>query len=227
MVRTSLRYGMVAALAAAAAVAVPATPALAASSTTVTPAGHGFSASLVPGTTADFTVGSVTVSCDTSTTTGAVPAEPDNHSPDGPVTSTVAAPSFSTAGAACPTNVFLTEATTVTNSDNGDWTIAMQYDPAGSTGTMTIPTAGAVTTITGLASCEIVVAPEGPASITGPLVPGTVDSLPVLDFSAGVALPITVTGGLGCPTAATSATFTATYQVADTTDPAAQITLGP
>ncbi|MEJ3748229.1 hypothetical protein WEI85_33705 [Actinomycetes bacterium KLBMP 9797] len=227
MAPTPLRYGIVAALATAAAVVVPATPALAAPSTTVTPAGHAFSASLVAGTTADFVVGSTTVACDTSSTAGAVPAEPGNATADGAVTSVIAPPSFSNAGGACPTNIVFTTATTTTNNDAGDWTIALQYDPAGSTGTLTIPTGGVVTTTAGLAACTIVVAPDAPASVSGPWVPGTDTSLPVLDLSAGVEVPIAVSGGFGCPTAATAATFSASYEIADTTDPAVQITVGP
>ena len=50
-------------------------------------------------------------------------------------------------------------------------------------------------------------------------------SASLMDFSAGVSLPIKVTGGLTCPTGATTATFRARYAVADTTDPAQQITV--
>jgi hypothetical protein len=206
----------------AVALAVSATPALAASSTTVTPAGHSFSAALAAGTTADFVVGAVSVTCNTSSTSGAVPAEPDNASPDGPVTSSIAAPTFNNNGGACPTTVFLTTATSTTS---GDWTISLQYDPAGSTGTLTIPTGGVVTQISGLASCTVTVAPTAPATVTGPWTDGSGGSASVLDFSAGVDVPIVVTGGFGCPTAATSATFSATYEITDTTDPASSITV--
>jgi hypothetical protein len=223
--RTAARFAVLAGLVTAGLTVTSAGPALAASSTTVTPAGHAFTASLVAGTTADFQVGSVNVTCNTSNTSGAVPAEPGNQSPDGPVTSVVNPPVFNNDGGTCPTGVFLTNATTTTNNTAGDWTISLQFDPAGSTGTLTIPTGGVVTTISGLASCSVLVAPDAPATVTGPWVPGTATSAPRLDFSAGVSVPIVVTGGLGCPTAATSATFRATYEVADTTDPAAQITV--
>ena len=196
--------------------------ALTLSSTTVTPAGHGFSASLSAGSMATFTVGSVTVSCAQSSTNGAVPAGTANHNASGPVTSTLTPATFDNPGA-CPTNVFLTTATTTSNDTNGPWSIALQFDPAGSTGTLTIPQAGVVTQISGLASCTITVAPNGPAAITGPLLPGNASTLPRLDFSAGVSVPIFVTGTSGCPTAATSATFAASYDVADTTDPTQQI----
>jgi YD repeat-containing protein len=207
-------------------VALTAGPAQAASGTTVTPAGDSYSASLVPGTGAVFVVGSTTVTCNQSANTGTVPAAPDNSSASGPVVSSVTPPTFANNGGACPTNVPFTTASSATNSTNGAWTISLQYDAAGSTGTMTIPQAGVVTTISGLASCTITVAPDGPASITGPWVDGTATSAPVLDFSAGVSLPIKVTGGFGCPTGATTATFTARYQITDTTDATQQITVG-
>ncbi len=190
-------------------VTLTAGPAQAASGTTVTPAGDSYSAGLVAGGSAVFVVGSTTVTCNQSANVGTVPAAPGNTTADGPVISTVTAPTFANNGGNCPTNVLFTTAKTVTNATNGSWTIALQYDPAGSTGTMTIPKSGVVTTITGLASCTVTVAPNGPAAITGPWTAGTSAALPTLDFSAGVALPITVTGGLGCPTGATTATFKA------------------
>jgi YD repeat-containing protein len=199
----------------------------AASGTTVEPAGHSYTAALVTGSTATFVVGSTTVTCNQSGSTGAVPAEPDNTTADGPVVSPLSPATFSNNGGNCPTNVLFTTARTVTNTTNGDWTVGLQYDPAGSTGTMTIPQAGVVTTISGLASCTVTVAPAAAASITGPLVAGDGTTPPVLDFSAGVSLPITVTGGLACPTGATTATFSARYAINDTTDPAQQITVGP
>ena len=205
--------------------AFPAGPAMAASSTTVGPAGHSYTASLVTGTTATFLVGSTTVTCNQSANNGAVPAEPDNTSAAGPVVSSLTPAVFANNGGACPTNVLFTTARTVSNSTNGPWTIALQYEEAGSVGTMTIPQAGVVTTISGLASCVVTVAPDGPASFSGPWVPGTETSGPVLDFSAGVSLPIKVTGGLACPTGATAATFKARYTVADTTDATQQITV--
>jgi hypothetical protein len=215
------RTSVVASVAALAACLVFVPPAAAAaSSTTATPAGHAFTASLAGGT-ASFTVGSVSVDCDTSSTTGAVPEEPANTNPDGPVSGPISAPTFTDSSGPCPTNVVFTTATTVTS---GEWTISLQYDPAGSTGSLVVPQGGAVATTSGLASCVITVAPDGPATVTGAWVPGTP---PQLDFSAGVTVPISVTGGFGCPTAATTAVFSARYQVVDTTDPTQAITVGP
>jgi hypothetical protein len=224
-----LRVAPLAAAAALAAgtglIALTAGPAQAASGTTVTPAGDSYSASLVAGSGASFLVGTTTVTCNQSANTGTVPAAPANTTADGPVVSTVTPPTFANNGGNCPTNVLFTTAKSVTNSTNGAWTIALQYDAAAPTGTMTIPQGGVVTTISGLASCVVTVAPAGPAAITGPWVAGTATSLPTLDFSAGVSLPITVTGGLGCPTGATTATFKAKYQIADTTDSTQQVTV--
>lgn len=205
-------------------VALSAGPAQAAASTTVGPAGHSYTASLVAGTTATFLVGTTTVTCNRSSNDGTVPAEPDN-SAAGAVVSTLTPALFSNNGGNCPTNVLFTTAKTVSNSTNGPWTIGLQYDEAGSVGTMTIPQAGVVTTISGLASCVVTVAPDGPVSFSGPWTNGSGTTPSTLDFSAGVSLPIKVTGGLACPTGATSATFKARYAVADTTDATQQITV--
>jgi len=226
------RSSLVAAAVVLAGAGLTALPALAgstaaATSTTVGPAGHNYTAALVAGSTASFLVGTTTVNCNQSGTTGAVPAEPGNTSADGPVSSALSPATFANNGGACPTNVLFTTARTVSNATNGSWTIGLSYDPAGSTGTMTIPQAGVVTTISGLASCVVTVAPDGPVSFSGPWLQGDGTTVPVLDFSAGVALPIRVTGGLTCPTGATAATFTARYTVADSTDPAQRITVSP
>jgi hypothetical protein len=207
-------------------IAIPAlaSSASAATGTTVTPAGHSYSATLVTGTTATFLVGSTTVTCNQSGNTGAVPAEPDNTAAD-TVTSTISPSTFANNGGNCPTNVLFTTAKTVSNTTNGNWTIGLHYAEAGATGTLTIPKAGVVTTISGLASCVVTVAPDGPTSFTGPWVNSDGTSQPVLDFSAGVNLPIKVTGGLACPTGSTTALFKAKYTTTDTTDPSQRITV--
>jgi hypothetical protein len=226
MNRMVVRLGA-AALGAATACLASTGPAMAASSTTVTPAGHSFAATLAPGTTADFTVGAVSVSCSESASAGQVPAEPANTNPDGPVNAPLTPPTFTNGADPCTTNVILTSASTVSNADNGPWSVDLQYDPAGPTATLNIPRRGVVTTTSGLAQCTVTVAPDGPATVTGPLVPATDTSPPLLDFSAGIAVPILVEGGSFCPTAETSAIFQATYQIQDTTDPAQTIAIGP
>jgi len=227
--RTPARRSSLAVAAVLAGAGLTAFPSLASAATTGTPttvgpAGHNYTAALVAGTTATFVVGGTTVTCNQAANDGTVPAEPGN-SAAGPVVSALTPATFSDDGGACPTNIFFTTASTVSNSTNGSWTIAQQYDAAGSTGTMTIPQAGVITTISGLASCVVTVAPNGPTSFTGPWVQGDGTALPVLDFSAGVSLPITVTGGFGCPVGATAATFKAKFAISDTTDPTQRITV--
>jgi hypothetical protein len=194
-------------------------PAMAAtSSTTVTPAGDAFQGSLTAGTTADFTLDTTTVSCGTSVTNGQVPAAAGNYNAAGSVSSALSNPSFT----GCSTNNLLLSASTSTNSTNGNWGIALQYDPAGTTGALTIPQGGVVVAISGIASCTVTVAPTGPTTVQGSWTPGTSTSAPKLAFS-GVTVPVTVTGGFFCPILTTQATFTASYDITDTTTPSAQI----
>jgi hypothetical protein len=166
----------------------------------------------------------VTVSCSNSTDSGSVPAAPDNHDDAGPVSGPLAPPVFDNGGgSACSTNVIFTTASTTTS---GDWTLSLQYDPAGSTVTLGIPQGGVVTQTSGLASCTVTVAPDGPAAVSGTWVPGDGTNPPELVFS-GAPVPISVTGGFGCPTSSTSADFSATYLTTDSTDSTQQITVGP
>lgn len=196
-------------------------------STTLTPASHGFIASLAAGTTADFTIGAIAVRCKNSKSNGQLPAEPDNHNANGPVTIPISPTTFTSNGGSCATNDPLVTATTTANEDNGPWRIALQYDPAGTVATIIIPQAGVVTTTSGLLSCRVTVAPDGPATLTGRFVGATSTNLPKLDFSAGISVPIRVTGGSGCPKNVTTASFRATYDVTDTTDPTKTISTGP
>lgn len=202
---------------AAAAVLVASPAAFAASSTTATPAGDAFAANLTSGTTADFTLGSYVVKCSTSATSGTVPAAPGNTNAAGPVNGPLANPTFT----GCTINSILLNASTATNSTNGAWTIGLQYDPAGSTGTLTIPQGGVVVSIGGFVSCTVTVAPAGATSLTGSWTNGSASANPKLAFS-NVSVPVSVSGSFLCP-AATTATFSAGYDITDTTNPAAQI----
>jgi hypothetical protein len=186
-------------------------PALTAGSTTVTPAGDAFTATLDGSAT--FTVGSVTVTCDTSTTTGQVPAAPGNHNDAGAVSSGISAPTYDD----CTTSMFGVSATVTTS---GDWTIAVRHG-APDTGTLTIPSGGVVVRTSGLASCTATAAPDGPATVTGTWTNGAPSTL-AFD---GASVPVDVVGGFGCPTSSDTSSFGATYDVADTTNPAAQITV--
>ncbi|MDJ0379851.1 hypothetical protein [Streptomyces sp. G-G2] len=220
MTRTPTRtaLAMVTGIAAAGALALGAVPATAspsvlAGSTTVTPAGHAFKATLSGKAT--LKAGSVTVTCSVSVSTGAVPAAPGNYNAAGPVASPISPPTYSSCTSSIP-------GVTPTVTTSGAWKVSMQ-NGSPITATMTVPTGGLVVHTTGLAVCTVTAAPSGPAAVAGTWTNG---APPSLAFSAA-SVPVTVTGGFGCPTSATSSAFTAVYLVSDTTNPAQQITVGP
>ncbi|MFD3694983.1 hypothetical protein ACFWUZ_02265 [Streptomyces sp. NPDC058646] len=184
-----------------------------AGSTTVTPAGHAFKATLSGKAT--LKAGSVTVTCSVSVSTGTVPAAPGNHNAAGPVSSPISAPTYSSCTSSMP-------GVTPTVTTSGAWTVSMQHgSPV--TATMTVPVGGLVVKTTGLASCTVTTAPTAAANVGGTWTNGAPSNL---TFS-NVSVPVKVTGGFGCPTSATSSTFNAVYLVSDTTDPAQQITVAP
>ncbi|WP_330299787.1 hypothetical protein [Streptomyces sp. NBC_00503] len=194
-------------------VAATAAPLPLAGSTTVTPAGHAFKATLSGKAT--LKAGSVTVTCTVSVSTGAVPAAPGNQNASGPVSSPISPPTYSSCTSSIP-------GVTPTVTTSGAWSVSMQ-NGSPVTATMTVPTGGLVVHTTGLAVCTVTAAPSGPAGVAGSWANGAPSSLTF----ANASVPVTVTGGFGCPTSATSSTFNAVYKVADTTDPAQQITVGP
>ncbi|MFF7177225.1 hypothetical protein [Streptomyces sp. NPDC008121] len=199
-------------LGAAAATAAP-LPTAAAGSTTVTPAGHAFKATLSGKAT--LKAGSVTVTCSVSVSTGTVPAAPGNHNPAGAVSSPISAPTYSSCTSSMP-------GVTPTVTTSGAWQVSMQHGTP-ITATMTVPSGGLVVKTTGLATCTVVTAPTAAASVPGSWANGAPPSLTFTNAS----VPVKVTGGFGCPTSATSSTFNAVYKVTDTTDPAQQITVAP
>ncbi|MGP9017167.1 hypothetical protein ACT1U9_02000 [Streptomyces sp. BR1] len=210
-------------LAAAAALTLGATTAasaLAASSTTVTPAGDSFSAQLSG--TAVFTAGSTTMTCTVSASvpTGdannQVPADPDNHNDAGPVSATINPPTFDN----CSTSIGGVGVTVSSNSTNGPWSIGAQYDSAISAG-LTMPQGGVVMQTSGLANCTITASPNGPTTVSGSWTNGSPSTLAI----SGAPVDAVVSGGFLCPTGNQTATFSATYNVTDTTDPTQQITV--
>lgn len=211
---TSLALGLLAAgaltLGAASATAAPLPLA---GPTTVTPAGHAFKATLSGKAT--LKAGSVTVTCTVSVSTGSVPDAPGNHNPAGPVSSPISAPTYSSCTASLP-------GVTPTVTTSGAWAVSMQHG-APITATMTVPTGGLVVNTSGLATCTVVAAPAAAASVPGTWTNGSPSTLTFTNAS----VPVTVTGGFGCPTSATTSTFNAVYKVTDTTDPAQQITVTP
>lgn len=212
--RTALALGMAAAGALSlASVTASAAPLPVAGSTTVTPAGHAFKATLSGKAT--LKAGSVTVTCTVSVATGTVPAAPGNQNAAGPVSSPISAPTYSS----CTSSMW---GVTPTVTTSGAWTVSMQ-DGSPITATMTLPVGGLVVKTTGLASCTVTAAPTAAADVGGSWANGAPPSLTFTNAS----VPVKVTGGFGCPTSATSSTFNAVYLVTDSTDPAQQITVGP
>lgn len=195
------------------------TSAVAADSTTVTPAGDQFAATL--NGTATFQAGAVTATCSVSTSEpssddGAlnqIPAAPDNSNADGPVDSDLNPPTYGS----CTTSLPGVSATIVTS---GTWGVSMQNGSSISA-TLTMPTGGFQLQTSGLASCTVTAAPDGAAAIAGSWSNGAPSRLSFTDVS----VPVHVEGGFGCPTSSTSSTFNASYDVTDVTDPAAQITV--
>lgn len=184
-------------------------PAAAAGSTTVTPAGDEYAATLSGDAT--FTAGSVTVTCTVSEASGKIPAAPDNHDDAGPVESAVGAPTYDS----CTTSLPGVEAAVTTS---GDWTVSMQHgDP--STAGLTMPTGGFVLKTSGLAECTVTAAPDGAATATGEWANGSPSTL---TFDAAE-VPVKVEGGFGCPTSATTSQFGAVYEITDTTDTSADV----
>ncbi|MEU9803133.1 hypothetical protein [Streptomyces sp. NPDC051000] len=212
--RTALALGMAAAAALTVASATAtAAPLPLAGSTTVTPAGHAFKATLSGKAT--LKAGSVTVTCTVSVSTGTVPAAPGNNNPAGAVTSPITAPTYSSCSSSMP-------GVTPTVTTSGAWTVSMQ-NGSPITATLKVPVGGLVVTTSGLANCTVTAAPSAPANVGGTWTNGAPSSLTFTNAS----VPVTVTGGFGCPTSATSSTFNAVYKVTDTTNPAQQITVGP
>jgi hypothetical protein len=191
------------------------------SSTKVTTAGDALQGALPQGMTADFSastgqdVGKMT--CASSSFTSNVPQAPSNAAA-GPVSLEMSAPSFSD----CDAGTSLVKASLTTNSDNGTWSLALQHDPAGTKGTLTVPQAGLVVTISGLANCTGTIAPDGPVTIPATWTPGTATSDPQLSVSSD-AVPMKLTGDAICPASVNTGAFSATYNITDTTTPGSQI----
>ncbi|MEU7181634.1 MULTISPECIES: hypothetical protein [Streptomyces] len=184
---------------------------VAAASTTVSPAGHSFAAALSGKAT--FKAGSVTVTCAVSSSTGQVPAAPGNQNASGPVNSNSSAATYSSCTTSLP-------GVTATVSTSGNWGVSMQNGSPVTAG-LTIPTGGFVLQTSGLASCTVTAAPTGAATVSGTWTNGAPSTLAFVNAS----VPVTVVGGFGCPTSATTSVFNATYQVTDVTDPSSQITV--
>jgi len=169
----------------------------------VEPAGDSIAGDLVSGGAAVFTAGLVSVSCSASHTTGVIPTA-DN--PGDPVIGVLTPPSFTS----CTSSIGL-GATTTTNNTNGDWSLAIS---CGGNATLHVPMAGAVTRI---ATCTITVAPTAAVDIPATWTNGAPGTLTI-----SATLPISHSG-FACPSA-TTATFAATYNITDTSNPTLNVT---
>ncbi|MFE4874961.1 hypothetical protein [Streptomyces sp. NPDC056682] len=221
-VRSSRALALLAPAAAAALVlgSTPASAESAAGPTTVAPAGHSFAAQLTGQAT--FKAGSTTMTCTVSAsvpTTGTnnqIPAAPGNHNDAGQVSATINPPTFS----GCSTSIGGVGVTAEANADNGSWSISVQNGAPIAAG-LTMPEGGFVLKTSGLASCTITASPTGPTTAPGTWTNGAPSALVIADAPVAA----TVTGGFFCPTGDQSATFSATYNITDTTDSAQQITV--
>lgn len=192
-----------------------ATPVAFAGPTTVTPPGANYTASLVSGTNAVLKLGSITVNCNTSVTSGAVPASPNNAS-SGAVSAPLSSPPTFKNGTAstCPTNLFGAPAT-ITSS--GSWSIALDKNGTALTGTLTIPVGGVVATANILGqNCKATVAPTGPVTVTGVYTNGSGTTKSRLTITNATVPVQTQNSGALCP-AGTTATFSATYEITSAT----------
>jgi len=168
----------------------------------VEPAGDAIAGNLASGTAAVFTAGNIAVSCAVSHTSGTIPTT-DN--PADPVTGVLSPPTFTS----CSTNIGFA-ATTTTNSTNGNWALDIS---CGGNATLHVPRAGAVSHV---ATCTITVAPSAAVDVPATWTNGSPGKLTV-----SATLPISHSGFL-CPSVNT-ATFSATYNITDTTNPALDI----
>lgn len=168
----------------------------------VEPAGDNIAGDLA-GVNAIFTAGAISVSCANSHTSGTIPTA---NNPAAVVTGVLAPPTFTS----CTSNIGLA-ATTTTNNTNGNWELDIS---CGGQASLHVPRAGAVTR---LLTCTITVAPTAAVDIPATWTNGAPGTLTV-----SATLPIS-RSGFGCPNVNT-ATFTATYNITDTSNPTVNVT---
>jgi hypothetical protein len=179
---------------------------------TVSPRGDAFTAT---STSVTFVVDPVTVTCTSSSTSGTLPATG--------VCAPITTPTFS----GCTTNVN----TNATVLATGSWMLCVGYTGIHPTGTLMIPQRGVSAAVNILGgTCTTTAAPDGPAVATGRFINGraavpTANPPSTIAFTS-VDVPISGGGAAGCPMSPTG-TFTATYTIKDTTNPAAAIMVGP
>ncbi|MFD9082088.1 hypothetical protein [Streptomyces erythrochromogenes] len=187
--------------------------------TTLSPAGHRFSA--VAEGPVVFEAGPIVVTCASSATLPGAEGRntvPDRPGPAGPASVRISPPGFKD----CTTDAPGLRVSVETNEQAGPWQVLLQHGSP-STARLSIPAGGFVLRTSGLLACTAVAAPTAPATADGTWDERQGSAL-VLDRA-----PITVriTGSFFCATSVTTATITARYAVHDTTDPTRHITVGP
>ncbi|MFJ9945547.1 hypothetical protein [Streptomyces erythrochromogenes] len=190
--------------------------------TTLSPAGHRFSA--VAEGPVVFEAGPIVVTCTASSTLPDAEGRntvPDRPSPAGPASVRISPPGFKD----CTTDAPGLRVSVETNEQAGPWQVLLQHGSP-STARLSIPTGGFVLRTSGLLACTAVAAPTAPATADG-----TWDERAERQTSALVLdrapIPVKITGSFFCATSVTAATITARYAVTDTTDPTRRITVGP
>ncbi|MFJ9548825.1 hypothetical protein [Streptomyces erythrochromogenes] len=220
--RTALPSAACLALAAAALLptgAHAAPTAATAGGTTLSPAGHRFSA--VADGPVVFEAGPIVVTCAASSTLPGTEGRntvPDGPSPAGPARVRISPPGFQD----CTTDVPGLRVSVETNEQSGPWQVLLQHGSP-STARLSIPTGGFVLRTSGLLACTAVAAPTAPATADGTWDERQGSAL-LLDRAP---IPVKITGSFFCATSVTTATITARYAVHDTTDPTRRITVGP
>lgn len=203
-------------VAAAALVAVLGVGAHLALADTVTTAGHNFTATNSGNIT--FKLGSNTVSCTGSSTSGTVPSPPNNPTSSGvPVCGATSAPTFT----GC---TVLGVATTITSS--GAWQICLANNGGSPTGTLKPPQNGVSATATIFGQhCTA----KGPTmsgeSIAGVWTNGSGTTKSKVVFT-NASVSVATSGGFPCPSA-TTVQISGTYNVADTTSSSTNVLVGP
>lgn len=187
---------------------------------TATPAGDGFTAT---SSNVSLKLGIVTVTCTGASMKSTVPVPPNNPTPAGlPVCGPITIPTFTGCSATGGTVTF-----DATLTANGSWSYCLSN--AGPTGQLIIPK-NSIDIVAG--PCSATVTPNGSVTISGTWTNGTSATSPnpanppsKVAFT-NVSVPLKTTGGFPCP-AATSGSLSATFEVVDTTNASAAITIGP
>jgi hypothetical protein len=215
---------MLAVFAVASTAVVLATPSSSAtlSATKLTPRGHYVRASVVPGTALKVTIGSITSSCTsvTSSPTSPLGTNSRNRIPvsgnptvSGPVRVTINRPTISH----CTSSLGAAE--TMTASTSGTWYAYVQYSSSGSTAKLRVPAGGIVVHASGLANCTTTVAPSAAAYVGGHWTNGSPSTVTV----SKAQIAVHTTGPGFCPTSTTVATITGKLRFTDATSPTSQV----